>query len=414
MRGNGRRGAGVIGRSVAEQWAPVAACLLQQATRAGYHPTLPAPDRLSLAFIGNPGHILVQRWVTFFARRGHTVAVLEGFGNRASAELDERIRVVRYDARGSVRLPFASALHARRAVRGILRQLKPDVVHAHTVRPYGWQAGLAGYHPYVVSTWGSDVLLPPPGWRARFWQRRTLSEADLVTAVSPYMGAAAIRGGAVADRVVEIQFGVDTRRYVPATVPSASLRRLGIDERPFVFSPRAVKPLYNHETILEAFARVGRGHQLVMTSRNAEPDHLERLLAGIMRQGFRDQVVIVEDATDDDMLALYQGAAVVVSAPLSDSFPISLLEAMACGTPVVVGDLPPIRAVLEAAVPTSIVPTRDAEAMSAALRRTLEMPPEQRRRLGATLRELAVRSADYESNMLRMEGLYRDLAARRA
>ena len=156
-------------------------------------------------------------------------------------------------------------------VRGILRQLRPDVVHAHTVRPYGWQAGLAGYHPYVVSAWGSDVLLPLPGWRGRFWQRRTLSRADLITAVSPYMGAAAIRGGAVADRVIEVQFGVDTRRYVPADVPTGSLRRLGIDERPFVFSPRAIKPMYNHETILKAFAGLGDGHQLVMTSRNADP-----------------------------------------------------------------------------------------------------------------------------------------------
>nr|MBA2265994.1 glycosyltransferase [Chloroflexota bacterium] len=160
-----------------------------------------AADRLSLAFIGNPGHILVRRWVTFFARRGHEVAVLEGFGNGTSAELGEGIRVIRYDARGTIRLPFASALHARRVVRRILRDLDPDVVHAHTVRPYGWQAGLAGHHPYVVSTWGSDVLMPLPGWRARFWQRRTLSRADLVTAVSPYMRDAAIRDGARADRV---------------------------------------------------------------------------------------------------------------------------------------------------------------------------------------------------------------------
>jgi glycosyltransferase involved in cell wall biosynthesis len=196
-------------------------------------------------------------------------------------------------------------------------------------------------------------------------------------------------------------------------VPTGSLRRLGLDERPFVFSPRAIKPLYNHETILKAFAGLGDGHQLVMTSRNADPGHLERLLTAATQDGFRDRVRIIGDAADDDMVALYQAAAVVVSAPLSDSFPISLLEAMACGAPVVAGDLPPIRAVL-AETPTSIVPTQDAEALLVALRRMLEMSPEQRRRLGATLRELAVRTADYETNMLRMEELYRELAARRA
>ncbi|MGI8998783.1 MAG: glycosyltransferase family 4 protein [Candidatus Limnocylindria bacterium] len=371
-----------------------------------------AADRLSLAFIGNPGHILVKRWVTFFARRGHEVAVLEGFGNGTSAELDEAIPVIRYDARGTIRLPFASALHARRVVRRILRGIDPDVVHAHTVRPYGWQAGLAGHHPYVVSTWGSDVLMPVPGWRARFWQHRTLSRADLVTAVSPYMRDAAIRGGARADRVVEVQFGVDTHRYAPADTSTAVLHHVGLDKRPFVFSPRAMKPLYNHETILEAFASLEGTHQLVMTARNAEPAHLERLLADMTRLGVRQRVRIISDASDNDMLALYQGAAVVVSAPLSDSFPISLLEAMACGTPVVAGDLPPVRAVLADAVPASVVPTRDPAAMAGALRRMLGLSPDERRRVGVTLRELAV-EADYESNMLRMEGLYRELAARR-
>ena len=383
-------------------------------TPPSYHPSLHATDRLSLAFIATPASVIVQRWITFFARRGHEVSVLEGFGNEASADLDERIRLIRYDARGSVRLPIVSALHARRAVRGLLRELRPDVVHAHTVRPYGRQAAVAGYHPYVVSTWGSDLLLPVPGWRARFWQHRTLSQADLVTAVSPYMREAAIRGGAVAERVVEIQFGVDTGRYVPADLPPGSLRHIGLDDRPYVFSPRAVKPLYNHETILEAFARLGDGYQLVMSTRIAEPAYLERLNADMTRRGIRDRVRIVGDASEDDMLALYQGAAVVVSAPLSDSFPISLLEAMACGTPVVAGDLPSVRPVLEGLVPKSIVPTQDAKAMASALQRTLAMPPEERRTLGAALRDVVVETADYEANMLRMEGLYRELAARRS
>ena len=372
-----------------------------------------APDRLSLAFIGNPGSVLVQRWITFFARREHVVTVLEGFGNGTSAKLDQRIRIVRYDARGSVRLPFASALHSRRTVRRLLRELKPDVVHAHTVRPYGWQAGLAGVHPYVVSTWGSDVLIPQPGWRARFWQRRTLSRADLVTAVSAYMREAAIREGAVPDRVVEIQFGVDTRRFVPAEVAASTLGHLGLDDRPFVFSPRAVKPLYNHATILDAFARLDDSHQLIMTDGNADLAHLEQLIGEMTQRGIRDRVRIVHDASDDDMLALYQAAAAVISAPLSDSFPISLREAMACGTPIVAGDLPSIRAVLEGPAPESIVPTRDAAAMASALRRALAMSIDERRTLGATLRDLVVETADYETNMLRMEGLYRELAAGR-
>lgn len=365
---------------------------------------------LRLAFIANPGHVLVRRWVSFFARRGHSVTVLEGFGNAPEAELGDGVRIVRYDARGSIRLPFASALHARRTVRRMLRELQPDVVHAHSVRPYGWQAGVAGIHPYVISTWGSDVLMPQPGMRPRFWQRRTLSRADLVTAVSPYMRDAAIANGAIPERVVQVQFGVDTGRYVPRSDAFDALAHLGLGGHPFVFSPRAIKPIYNHLTILDAFASAGDGHRLVMTARNADPDHLAEISRTIDGMGLRDRVRIVDDASDDEMLALYQAARAVVSAPLSDSFPISLLEAMACGTPIVAGDLPPVRAVLEPIAPDAIVPTLDAQALGRVLRRALALDPSERARRGSALRELVVATADYETNMIQMEQLYRSIA----
>ncbi len=373
-----------------------------------------SPDRrLRLAFIGNPGHVLVRRWATFFARRGHVVTVLEGFGNGDAHELDASIRVVRYDARGRIRLPFASAVHARRTLRRLLSEIEPDVVHAHTVRPYGWQAGVAGRHPYVISTWGSDVLLPLPGRRARFWQRRTLRHADLVTAVSAHMRDAAIRHGARPERVVQVQFGVDTERYRPAPVNASVLDGLGVTTGPFVFSPRAVKPLYNHATILRAFAELRGSPRLVMTARNSEPGHLEALVAQMTELGVRDRVHVVRDASDDEMLALYQAARVVVSAPLSDSFPLTLLEAMSCGTPVVAGDLPPVRGVLEPIAPESIVPTEDPDAMRDALQRVLDLAPDDRRRAGDRLRRIAVETGDHETNMLLMEEHYLGLASRR-
>lgn len=365
--------------------------------------------RLHLAFIANPTHVLVQRWVNFFAGRGHAVTILDGFDFPEPRGLHEGVRVVRYDARGRVRLPLAPTLHAWRTLRELLGALRPDVVHAHSLRRYGWQAAIAGFHPYVISTWGSDVLLPPEGWQARFWNRRSLSRANLVTAVSDYMRDAAIRAGARPERVVQVHFGVDARRFSPAEVPAATLRTIGLDPRPFVFSPRAAKPIYNHDTILAAFARLGERYQLVMTGRNAEPAYLEHLRREIERLEIRERVRIIDDIPDEAMVALYRAAGAVVSAPLSDSFPISLLEAMSCATPIVAGDLPPVRAVLHDLTPDALVPATDVDAIGSALQRAVELPPDERRRLGERLRRRALES-DQEGNMLRMEALYRHLA----
>ncbi|HYI66932.1 MAG TPA: glycosyltransferase family 4 protein [Candidatus Limnocylindrales bacterium] len=370
------------------------------------------PEPLRLAFIGNPTSVHLQRWVNFFADRGHRVWVLDGFGSPPTTGLHPAVELVRYDAWGSVRLPGIPVLHARRELRRVLRALKPDVIHAHSVKRYGWQAALAGFHPYVISTWGSDVLLRGESWRSRFWHRRALSRADLVTAVSSHMSDAAVAAGAKPDHVVEIQFGVDTRRFTPADVPASTLERLGIHPAPFVLSPRGMRPLYNHETITAAFAMLGTPHQLVMTGRNADAEYLQPLLAELARQGAAERVRVIDDVSDDDMLALYQAAGVVVSAPISDSFPITLLEAMACGTPIVAGDLPPVRAVLDDLVPDALVPTFDAGEMATAMRRALELSPDARHRLATALRERVVATADYETNMLQMEELYRGLARR--
>jgi glycosyltransferase involved in cell wall biosynthesis len=371
-----------------------------------------AADRaLRLAFLGNPNAVHLRRWLRFFAARGHEVVLLDGFGFEIAPGLDERIRVERYDARGSVRLPLLQSLHSRRTLRRLLAQLDPDVVHAHYLRRYGHQAGIAGHHPYVISTWGSDVLLASPRRRGRWWDWLSLRRADLVTAVSPYMRDAAIRAGARPERVEIVQFGVDMARFAPAPVPRDTLARLGIGERPYILSPRAIRPLYRHETVIDAVATLPTEVGLVMTGLGADPDYLGQLRARIAANGLAERVSVLDVVPDEDLPALYRAARVVVSVPASDSFPISLLEAMACGTPIVAGDLPAVTSMLRDVTPDSIVPTGDPSALAAALRRALDLPDDERRRLGAALRE-SIGFADYEANMRRMEDLYRGLAGR--
>src|SRR5437764_82761 len=62
--------------------------------------------------------------------------------------------------RGLVRL--AQAMRYRRAGLGrLVRGIAPDVFHAHFVVEHGFYAAAVGFHPYVVTAWGSDVLVEP-------------------------------------------------------------------------------------------------------------------------------------------------------------------------------------------------------------------------------------------------------------
>jgi glycosyltransferase involved in cell wall biosynthesis len=374
---------------------------------------VPTDDRLRLAFLGDPNSVHTRRWLTWYAERGHDVRLLEGFGAEIRPGLDSRIRVERYRAFGDWRLPFLSSLHARRQLRRLIDRLRPDVLHAHFVRRFGWQGSLAEFHPFVVSPWGSDLLVVPRGaWRTRWWNRRALRAADLVTVTTEHMRGAALRSGARPERIEVVQHGVDTRRFAPGPPPGDLAYRLALGGAEMIFSPRMVRPLYRHEAIIEAFAELPGEPVLVMSAAGANAAYIAALHEQMRTLGITERVRVVDAIAHDQMPAYFRLARVVVSMPESDSFPVSVLEAMACAAPVIASDLPPARAVLAPLAPGSLVPVGDAPSLAAALRRVLSLPEDERQRLGDALRRYVVQSADYEANMARMEGLYRRLARR--
>ncbi len=371
-----------------------------------------ANDHLRLTFLGNPTSVHVQRWMLFFARRGHEVSLLEGFGLEVPDQLARQIRVERYRLDAGPRVPVVRTLHLRRALRQRLERLRPDVLHAHFVSRYGWHAALSGFHPYVVSAWGSDVLRRAQQTRRGRWKDRlALRNADLVTVVSRYMAEAAVRAGAREERIEIVQHGVDVDLFAPGPPSGPLLATLGLGGRPYVFSPRAVHPLYRHEIVIQAFARLPGDLSLLMSARGADPAYLGELRGLLERLGVSDRVRIVDDLSEQEMAELYRGARAVVSVPESDSFPISLLEAMACAAPVVASDLPPARAILGPLLPDLLVPVGDVDALAAALRRALSLGRDERERIGARLRSYVQEEADQETHMLRMEAIYRRLAS---
>ena len=109
------------------------------------------------------------------------------------------------------------------------------------------------------------------------------------------------------------------------------------------------------------------------------------------------------------MLVLYQAADAVISVPESDGLPSSVLEAMACGVPVVVSDLPGPREALGPDHLELVVPVGDADALARVVNRLLATPEGSRRALGAMLRARAIERFNHTACMLEMERLYLSL-----
>jgi L-malate glycosyltransferase len=371
--------------------------------------TVDGKPPLRLAFLADPNSVHTRRWLSFFVERGHHVDLVVAEEDDVGEALPAGINLRRYPRLGRSRIRYVATLRGRSALRRLLAELRPDLVHAHFLTRYGWQAHLAGFHPFVVTLWGSDVLVAPGrSRRARMWGTRTLRSADAVTAVAPHLAEAAVVLGARRDRLHVVPFGVDTERFGPGRRDPEVARRHAVDGRRLVFSPRALTPLYRHEDILRAVAELPQDVVVLAGARNADPTYLAGLLSLAEELGLRGRFLVADAFEEDELPALFAGAAVAVSVPESDGLPLTVLEAMASATPVVASDLDGPRSCL-GGYPQLLVPVGDPPALRRALAGVLELTDSERTALGADLRGEVAARFQRRTHLLRMEAIYRSL-----
>ena len=291
------------------------------------------------------------------------------------------------------------AAHVR-WIRTLDRELRPDVVHAHWLCGYAALAALAGASPLVAMAWGSDVLRAD---RLRtFANRLALRRSRVAMADSRALLERLVALGARREATVLLNWGVDLDTFAPVNGARPELRgQLGLAPGPVILSPRSLTPVYNPETILAAFALVAETRpdaQLVMKHMGAG----EPLDAP-------PRVHLVGHVPYEQMASYYQAADVCVSIASSDSSPRSVWEAMACGCPVVVSDLPWVHELIEAERDALVIPI-EAAALAGAIERVLG-DDELATGLSRRGRLLAETHRDRRAEMDRLADVYRRLGS---
>jgi glycosyltransferase involved in cell wall biosynthesis len=252
-----------------------------------------------------------------------------------------------------------------RWLRRLLREFRPDVVHGHVVTGDPFFAALARARPLVVTAWGSDVLLASRGGRLR--GRLVARRADLLTADSESLLEAVAALGGPRNRLMLLNWGVDLEAFSPGRAEAR--RRLGLPDVPIVLSPRALLPVYNPATILDAFSHVLREipNALLVVK------HYGDALAELAEHPAAERIRVVGRVPLEELPDYYRAADVCVSIASSDSSPRSVWEAMACGCPCVVSDLPWAHELIEPGRDALLVPI-DAAAVASAVAAVLTDP----------------------------------------
>lgn len=148
---------------------------------------------------------------------------------------------------------------------------------------------------------------------------------------------------------------------------------LGLDaDQPYVLAVGTLEPRKNHLLLIEAFARFpAELHaRLVIAGGHGESDTAVR--SAIARLGLAGRARLVGPRTADELAVLYSHAAVLAYPSLYEGFGLPLLEAMACGTPVVASNSGPMQEVAGGAA--VLLAPRDSETWARALAEILSAP----------------------------------------
>jgi teichuronic acid biosynthesis glycosyltransferase TuaC len=229
------------------------------------------------------------------------------------------------------------------------REFRFDVIDAHFVYPEGLAAVLAGLVfrvPVTVTLRGMLPLLVP--FRLRRPQLRfVLRRAARVIAVSESLKRDAVALGIPAERVRVIENGIDPGLFHPIDRTEAR-RSLGLPKYgPLLVSVGTLAPRKGFHLVMEAMAKLKKTWPTLRFA-IVGGDGAEGAMGNELRQlaqklGIEDRVVFAGPRKRGELASWYAAADLFVLATAHEGCPNVVLEALACGTPVVatpVGSIP--------------------------------------------------------------------------
>lgn len=225
-------------------------------------------------------------------------------------------------------------------LKAVVERINPDIIHAGPIQTAAYYSAKVGFHPLVAMSWGSDLLVDAEeNPFSQFVTRYTLERTDVLVGDCACVGKKAELLGFTGSNYFQFPWGVELQHFSPHG--SAALReKLGWQDKTVLLSSRSFSPLYGVDVLLAAFAAA-----------IIENPELRLLLfgKGPLESQFR-QFVIDHDLVDnvhfggqaslEELPDIYRSADVYLSASHSDGSSVSLMEALACGLPVVVSDIP--------------------------------------------------------------------------
>ncbi len=242
---------------------------------------------------------------------------------------------------------FKDGLRLLLDLKKVLKKINPDLVHAGPIQTAALLVTLTGYKPLVSMSWGYDLLVDAQKSISWAWATRyALKRSSVMIGDCQIVRQTAVSYGMSQDRIITFPWGVDLQHFSPRNEeqqdPAQEFQsRLGWGKDTFILlSTRSWELIYGVDILAKAFVLAARQHpelRLMMLGNGSLAAQLRQIFT---RGEVADFVVYPGQVKQAELPKYYRAADLFVSASHSDGTSISMLEALACGCPVLLSDIP--------------------------------------------------------------------------
>ena len=368
---------------------------------------------MKICYIADAASIHIQRWMNYFAQKGHevhliTLRVGEGYFDGVRLHLLPMPIPRSWPGSG-----YINALAWRIQTRRLVRKIKPDIINAHSITTHGHLAIASGFHPVVLTAWGSDILIYPKKRRLyKFLVQHALKRAELITCDTEHIQKPLIELAADPQKINLVYHGTNTQKFHPGQKDKRLREELGIFDSPTVISLRRLSPIYDIESLITAVPLVLKEvpeAKFLLVEKGSQEVELKELAKSL---GVSDSVKFVGWVPENELPRYLTSADIYVSTSLSDAgLAASTAEAMACGLPVIITDFGDNRKWVQDSVNGYIIPLRSPQALSSKVIHLIRNK-DLREKFGQINRKIIEERNNWEVEMGKMGKLYEEVIER--
>lgn len=284
---------------------------------------------MKICYLADAGSVHTKKWCNYFVNKGYEVTVISlNYGEIDGVRVYNLGLDLQDIQRKGILHKMKYMIQVLKVIK-IVREIKPDILHAHYASSYGLLGALCFYKPYVLSAWGSDIYeFPNMNIICKNIIKFNLFRADKILSTSNAMAEEIEK---YTSKPIEVTpFGVDLNLFKDKG------KRKSKNDCITIGTVKTLESNYGIDYLIKAFAVVKKkveNVKLEIAGRGSQREYLEELAKDLDIDkdvnflGYLSQEEVADTFNNCD-IAVFPSCEI-------ESFGVAAVEAQACGVPVV-------------------------------------------------------------------------------